>query len=105
MNPRVRAILDQHDVYSTEFMGWRGIENGELLAIAQDQFDVFITLDRNLEYQHDVMRFAIGVVVVRVPANAPAVYLEIAAELHNALEGVGPGQVIRVTHPDLEPES
>jgi len=28
--------------------GWRGISNGELLKLAQAEFDVFVTVDRNL---------------------------------------------------------
>jgi len=29
-------------------MGWAGLDNGELLARAEKDFDVFITVDRNL---------------------------------------------------------
>ncbi|WP_408019980.1 hypothetical protein [Scytonema tolypothrichoides] len=29
-------------------MGWAGIKNGQLLTLAQTEFDVFITVDRNL---------------------------------------------------------
>jgi hypothetical protein len=31
--------------------GWAGIQNGELLRLAQTQFDVFVTVDRNLAFQ------------------------------------------------------
>jgi len=32
-------------------MGWAGKKNGELLRLAEKQFDVFITLDQNLQYR------------------------------------------------------
>ena len=40
------------DVYSTQWMGWSGMSNGELLrAAAADGFDVLVTADRNMRYQ------------------------------------------------------
>jgi len=32
-------------------MGWASKRNGELLALASGQFDIFLTADRNLSYQ------------------------------------------------------
>jgi hypothetical protein len=36
-----------HDVKTAGRMGWTAIKNGELLALAEEQFDVFVTVDRN----------------------------------------------------------
>ena len=38
-------------------MGWATIKNGELLALAEGEFDVFVTADRNLAFQHNVPKF------------------------------------------------
>jgi hypothetical protein len=32
-------------------MGWASKTNGELLALAVDHFDIFLTADRNLSYR------------------------------------------------------
>jgi hypothetical protein len=32
-------------------MGWTSIRNGELLALASREFDVFVTVDHNLSFQ------------------------------------------------------
>ena len=45
-------------------MGWASKTNGELLALAIGQFDVFLTADRNLSYQQDVSSLDIAVVVL-----------------------------------------
>jgi hypothetical protein len=34
--------------------GWAGIKNGELLRRAHGMCDVFVTLDRNLEFQQNI---------------------------------------------------
>ncbi len=50
-------------------MGWSGTKNGELLALAEKDFDVFITVDRNLSFQQDLPRHNIAVIVLRAPSN------------------------------------
>ena len=45
-------------------MKWDGIKNGRLLALAQAQFEVFITGDRNLAFQQNLTQFSVAVVVV-----------------------------------------
>ena len=34
--------------------GWSGITNGKLLALAYVEFDVFVTVDRNLSFQKNI---------------------------------------------------
>ena len=51
-------------------MGWASKTNGELLALAVGEFDVFLTADRNLSYQQDVSAFDIAVVVLVARSNS-----------------------------------
>ena len=44
-------------------MGWTMIGNGELLALASKHFDVFVTVDRNLSFQQNIVSHRIAVVV------------------------------------------
>ena len=44
---RLGPALPGHDCVSVQKMGWGGIKNGKLLVLAQDEFDVFLTADRN----------------------------------------------------------
>jgi hypothetical protein len=50
-------------------MGWATKRNGELLALAVGEFDVFLTADRNLSYQQDLSSFDIAVVVLIARSN------------------------------------
>jgi hypothetical protein len=59
-----------HEVKTARQMGWTAIENGELLALAiRSDFDVFVTVDRNLSFQQNVGALAIAVVVLHTPPN------------------------------------
>lgn len=42
------------EIFTVQDMGWAGIKNGELLAKANANFDVFMTADKNLRYQQIV---------------------------------------------------
>ena len=54
---------------------------------AEQEFDVFLTIDRNLEYQQNLQRFRFGIVVVHVPDNRMDSYEPILAEF--VKEGLG----------------
>jgi hypothetical protein len=48
---RLARDIVGHDVKTARQMGWATIKNGELLALAANHFDVFVTVDRNLSFQ------------------------------------------------------
>ena len=66
---RLNQELVGHDARTVPEMGWASKRNGELLALASGQFDIFLTADRNLSYQQDVSGFDIAVVVVVARSN------------------------------------
>src|SRR3990172_4214747 len=46
-----------------------GIKNGGLLQNATKNFDVLLTVDRNLEYQQNFSGLALAVIVMDAPSN------------------------------------
>jgi predicted nuclease of predicted toxin-antitoxin system len=48
------ALLVGHEASNVHTHGWAGIKNGELLRRAHGVCDVFVTLDRNLEFQQNI---------------------------------------------------
>jgi hypothetical protein len=66
---RLADELAGHEVMATYQEGWAGIKNGDLLRIASEEFDVFLTVDRNLSFQQPIPNFDIAVVVMRVQSN------------------------------------
>jgi hypothetical protein len=61
--------LSGHEVKTARQMGWTAIGNGELLALASQEFDVFVTVDRNLAFQQNFGVLTIAVVVLQAPTN------------------------------------
>ena len=93
---RLKGDLAGHDTRTVPEMGWASKRNGELLALAEKTFDVFLTVDRNLSFQNDVHRFAIAVVVMYAAGNKLSQLRPLVPELLVALGAVAPGQVVPV---------
>jgi hypothetical protein len=66
---RLEKDIVGHEVKTVPQMGWATIKNGELLALAEKEFDVFLTVDRNLSFQQNLPRFNLAVIVLRAPSN------------------------------------
>jgi hypothetical protein len=58
---RLGRELASHEVKTARQMGWTALKNGELLGLASARFDVFVTVDRNLSFQQDIVPFPIAV--------------------------------------------
>ena len=52
---RLGRVLTGCDVRTVPEAGWAGKQNGELLQLASASFDVFVTMDRNLQYQQNLL--------------------------------------------------
>ena len=66
---RLKREIVGHDVKTAPEMGWAGKKNGELLALAAGEFDIFLTSDRNLSHQQNVSTFDIAVIVMIAASN------------------------------------
>jgi hypothetical protein len=71
-----------------------------LLGVAQDRFDVFVTVDRRLEKQNKLSEFKLGFVIAHVPNNRSDAFEPIFKLLNEAAEKVRPGEVIHVVGRD-----
>jgi hypothetical protein len=87
------AQLIGHDVSTVHSLGWSGIVNGELLRRARGNCEVFVTLDRNLQFQQNVKVLPFGVVVVRAISNRIADLTPLVPAILDAAAKVKPGEV------------
>lgn len=64
-----RSFPTGFDVYSTQWMGWSGMSNGDLPRAARaDGFDVPVTADRSMRYQQSQPSMPVLVLQVRSTA-------------------------------------
>ena len=93
----IAALLIGHESTSVQQAGWSGVKNGKLLALAAAQFDVFLTVDQNIEFLQNLAALPIAVVILvvrrtRIQAIAPLIpaLLELLQNLPvRALQKIG----------------
>ncbi|MSQ77020.1 MAG: hypothetical protein EXR97_01005 [Nitrospiraceae bacterium] len=90
---RLAREIEGHEVVTVPQAGWAGIKNGELLRLAQAQFDVFVTVDRNLSFQQSLPSFSIAAIVLRAPTNRLKDLRPLVPRLIQALPLVPKGEV------------
>ena len=66
---KLKARLAPHEVRTVPEMGWASMSNGELLRLAEQQFDVFLTADQKLPNEQNLPAFRIAVVVLAAVSN------------------------------------
>jgi len=77
-------------------MGWGGVKNGALLALAATDFDAFITVDQNLPYQQNTANLLIAIVVLIARSNELQELLPLVPRLEQALATLKPRTVVQI---------
>jgi hypothetical protein len=93
---RLKRYLPGHEVESVQLNGWAGLKNGALLSKAEGVFDVFITLDGNIEHQQNVRNYRIIVVALRARSNRLQDTWPLMTDVSRALPELSRGTVTRV---------
>jgi predicted nuclease of predicted toxin-antitoxin system len=73
---RLKTKLSEYKVNTVFEMGWSGLKNGNLMTKAiENNFDIFLTIDKNIEYQQNLNNYPIAVVVLNT-SNSKIEFLE-----------------------------
>lgn len=93
---KLARSLREHDVITALDAGWASMENGVLLAlIEQGGFQVFVTADKNIEYQQSHLdRKPFGMLVLSTkhwPSMEPYV-----AKVVEAVGRCAPGTILEI---------
>jgi predicted nuclease of predicted toxin-antitoxin system len=93
---RLKRELSGHDVFTVTEHGWSGIKNGRLLALADDEFDVFLTVDQNLKYQQNLTAFRVAIILLVARNNRLQTLLPLMPEVREVLDKIKAGEFIRI---------
>ena len=66
---RLAPLLIGHEVTTVPQAGWAGLKNGNLLALAGSRFDLFVTMDRNIEFQQNLATLPVAVLIIVAASN------------------------------------
>lgn len=72
---RLKNDFTSHEIYTIREKNWNGKKNGELMKLLiEEQFDAFLTFDKNIQYQQNFQKYPISVFVLSAKNNS---YLEL----------------------------
>jgi predicted nuclease of predicted toxin-antitoxin system len=92
---RLAQDIVGHDIKTARQMGWTATQNGELLALVAREFDIFVTVDRNLVFQQNMSALAVAVIVLAAKSNRLADLKAFVPELLLllSLQSLQPGKI------------
>lgn len=90
----LRRVLTGHEVQTVQEMGWGGIKNGPLLTLAESNFDLFLTADKNLRYQQNLAERQLAVIVF--PSNKLSVVKTLEDKLKSRIAQIQAGDYIEL---------
>lgn len=93
---RLKRDLAGHSARTVPEMGWASKRNGDLLALAEGQFDIFLTVDRNLSFQQNITTSTIAIVVMVAKSNKRSDLQPLIPAVLAVLDSAKQGQVTRV---------
>lgn len=77
-------------------MGWSSKSNGELLALMQRKFDIFLTIDGSLVFQQNLKDLPFGLIELSASTNQLEHLEPLVPSILDALETIRPGQVVKI---------
>jgi hypothetical protein len=93
----VKKRLPHLAIHTVQEMGWSGVKNGKLLKLADQQFDVLITTDKNLRYQQNLARVKLAFILL--PTNRVRVVISLIPKIEEALKTIQSGDFVEIQMP------
>ena len=95
---KVKLIFDAsgHECETVHDAGYSGKTNGELLAAADNNFDVLVTVDRNIKHQQNIASRRIAILILCSLSNDISDIRPLIPDALTALKSIKPGQVFEV---------
>ena len=86
------------EVSTVQEMKWQGKKNGELMGVMTFAgFDIFITLDKNLQYQQNLKKFSIHIIILDAPDSRYQTLQPLVRKLTQVLSAKIARQVIIIS--------
>lgn len=101
---KLKRELPEHDVKTVTEMGWSSIKNGALLRLMAGQFDAFITIDQNMQYQQNLQNAPVGIVLLSALSNRLEDLLPLMPRLRAVLTTLQPGMIVRISASESLPD-
>ncbi len=93
----IQRLIPKHSITSVQAQGWSGIRNSDLIRRAESEFELLITADQSIRYQHNLEKRSLA--ILELSTNDLRRIRAAAALLEEAVEGIKGGEFQRLEIP------
>jgi len=94
---KLRNEFSDHECQTVPEVGLAGKKNGALLSLAEAAgFEVFLTMDKGLQYEQNLTGRNIAILIVRARSNRLVDLLPHVPSCRSIMNSIEPGQVMRI---------
>lgn len=93
---KLKREITGHEVSTVVDAGWSGTKNGSLIKLAESVFDIFVTIDQNLQHQQNLYNTTLAIIVLVAPNNRLATLRLLVPQLILELQTIQPGQIVEI---------
>jgi hypothetical protein len=98
---KLKGEVNAEFVTTVPESGWASIQNGTLLRLAEQEFDVFLTNDQNLEHQQNLKKFDLAIVVLVALTNDIDDLKPLMPAVNEALKKISAGEIVYIKAPTI----
>lgn len=91
---KLKGLFDvDYKVQTVQDCVYEGKKNGELLKLAEEKFDIFITMDKGIHFQQNTNDYDIAIIVLRAYSNRFAELSLLMPNVNEVLSEVNSNEV------------
>lgn len=106
LDQRLRRFLSEDiEAVTVREHGWGSKKNGELIALAEKEFDVLLAADRGIPHQQGLSRYDLAVVILEARSNRLVDLAPLMDRMNERVRTVRPGSTSHVEERTSEPYS
>lgn len=93
---KLKHEMTGHFAQTVPEAGWAAKQNGELLRLAEREFDVLLTNDQNMQHQQNLKQFDLAFVVLVAPTNDINDLRPLMPSVIAVLDTITPGEIVYI---------
>jgi hypothetical protein len=93
---KLKWRLKEVEAVTVPEIGWSGMKNGKLLHLVEQEFDVLMMMDRSLEYQQNMEKINMGIMLLSAPSNDYDDLMPLVPKINKQLKHIRSGEIVKV---------